>query len=556
MSHAWRRVACFLLSAVALIAGPPRRPQEVLAGERIYREGRLPSGGALQGTLKDGLPASGLALTCASCHMWSGLGSHEGGANEGGVVIPPVDAPTLFQPRFQSLPRINGAERDRLCLKASPLRPAYTEASLARALRTGLDPSGREFNAVMPRYQLKDADMALLIRYLKTLGADPDPGVDRKTLRFATIIGPEVPAADREAMLKPLQAFVAFNNGMPRHFGHRMYRTHAGANLVQDHRTIELVPWVLQGPRSTWDRQLEARYRKEPVFALLGGMVSGSWQPIHEFCEAWRIPCLFPITDFPVVSEANRYTLYFSRGLQQEGEAAARYLANDLAPETGSRVVQLVQGRAGEALSLGFTRAWAELGRPKGKVLTLAGGKAPDAAFLRELIARDRPSALLLWVGPGWLPALGASPVPGGQALPLVISGGAWGSRIQELPEELRGATYITYPYRHPEDEARALRNTVPSLAREADRRDSDRIASRMYSLVQVLSKALVNMEGAYSRDHLLDRIALLPDQSLPDFERLVFGPGQRYASRGCYIMQLSKGPEPSLVKRSGWLIQ
>jgi hypothetical protein len=556
MSHAWRFLACLLLAATSLIAGPPRQPDWFLAGERIYREGRLPSGEALQGTIKGGLPMTGLALTCASCHMWSGLGSHEGGSNEGGVVIPPVDGPSLLRPRFQALPRIKGADRDRLGLKATPLRPAYTEASLARTLRTGIDPSGREFNAVMPRYQLKDPEMALLIRYLKTLSASPAPGVDEKTLRFAIIFGPEVTAADREAMLKPLNAFVAFNNDMPRQFGHRMFRTHAGANLVQDHRTFTLVPWLLSGPRATWPRQLEARYRKEPVFAFLGGMASGSWQPIHDFCEAWRIPCLFPITDFPVVSDTNRYTLYFSRGLQQEGEAAARFLANDAAPEMGSRVVQVAQGRAGQALALGFETAWHDLGRPKAKTLVLAEGKVPDAAFLRDHMSRERPSALLLWAGPDLLQGLGRARTSDGGAVPMVISAGVWGPRIYDLPEDLRESTYITFPYRHPEDEARALRNTVPSLAREADRRDSDRIASRMYSLVQVLSKALVYMEGAYTRDHLLDRIGLLPDQSLPDFERLVFGPGQRYASRGCYLMQLSKGPEPSLVKRSGWLLQ
>ncbi|MBP7617707.1 MAG: c-type cytochrome [Geothrix sp.] len=556
MPHALRFVACLLLSAVSLLAGPPRRPGWFLAGERIYREGRLPSGAPLQGSIQGDRPVTGLALTCASCHMWSGLGSQEGGANEGGVVIPPVDAPSLFHPRFQALPRIKGADRDRLGLKASPLRPAYSEASLARTLRTGIDPTGRELNAGMPRYHLKPAEMALLIRYLKTLSAAPTPGVDDKILRFATIFGPEVTAADREAMLKPLQAFIAFNNEMPRHFGHRMYRTHAGANLVQDHRTFTLVPWILSGPRATWPRQLEARYRKEPVFALLGGMAAGSWQPIHDFCEAWRIPCLFPITDLPVVSDTNRYTLYFSRGLQQEGEAAARFLAQDAAPEAGTRVVQLVQGKAGEALSLGFETAWRELGRPSARRQTLADGQVLDAAFLKDLIAREQPSALLLWVGPEHLPAMGRPQTADGSALPLLISAGAWGPRVYDLPEDLREATYLTYPYRHPEDEARALRNTVPSLAREADRRDRSRIPSRMYSLVQVLSKALVNLQGAYTRDHLLDRIALLPDQSLPDFERLVFGPGQRYASRGCYIMQLTNGPEPSLVKRSGWLIQ
>jgi hypothetical protein len=33
------------------------------------------------------------------------------------------------------------------------------------------------------------------------------------------------------------------------------------------------------------------------------------------------------------------------------------------------------------------------------------------------------------------------------------------------------------------------------------------------------------------------------------------FGTGQRYASKGCYVVQLSEGPKPELAKRSEWII-
>lgn len=554
MPCTWRPFATFLLSVLSLAAADPRPPHWFMAGESLYREGRLPSGGAIPGTLRGDRPVQGVAMTCASCHMASGLGSSEGGSNEGGVRVPPIHGPALFQPRHGALARLKGADREQLGLKAPPLRPAYTEDSLARVLRSGIDPTGRELSDVMPRYALTDQHMAFLIRYLKVLSATPPPGVDGKTIRFATVIGPEVSAADREAMLKPLQSFLAFNNDMPRTFGHRMYRSPAGRNLIQDHRTYILVPWVLSGPRSTWRRQLEARYRKEPVFALLGGISYGSWRPVHDFCEARRIPCILPITDLPVVSDKNWYTLYFSRGLRQEGEAAARFLASGPAAATGSPVVQVVQGDAGRALSEGFNAAWQELGQQGARTLVLADGERIDPARLRALVSSLRPATLLFWAGPEALAALGPDLVPTLDH-PLVVSAGAWKERLYDLPEALRGGTYITYPFRHPEDEVRVLRNTVPSLAQEAGRRDSPRIASRMYSLVQILSKAFLAMEGAYFRDNLLDRIGLLPDQSLPDFERLGFGPGQRYASKGCYIMQLSAGPEPKLVKRSDWVI-
>jgi hypothetical protein len=44
-------------------------------------------------------------------------------------------------------------------------------------------------------------------------------------------------------------------------------------------------------------------------------------------------------------------------------------------------------------------------------------------------------------------------------------------------------------------------------------------------------------------------------DQIVPDYERLSFGPAQRYASKGCYVLQLGKGPEPELLRKSDWVM-
>ena len=82
----------------------------------------------------------------------------------------------------------------------------------------------------------------------------------------------------------------------------------------------------MKGPAETWRVQLEEYNRKEPAFALLGGITNGSWKPIHQFSEDNRIPCIFPNTDFPVISDKDWYTLYLSKGYYQEGEGAARYL--------------------------------------------------------------------------------------------------------------------------------------------------------------------------------------------------------------------------------------
>jgi hypothetical protein len=58
-------------------------------------------------------------------------------------------------------------------------------------------------------------------------------------------------------------------------------------------------------------------------------------------------------------------------------------------------------------------------------------------------------------------------------------------------------------------------------------------------------------------RDRLLELFDMMGDQyyNIALYPRFSFGQGQRYASKGCYIVQLTEMPEPALVKRSDWVI-
>ena len=89
----------------------------------------------------------------------------------------------------------------------------------------------------------------------------------------------------------------------------------------------------------------------------------------------------------------------------------------------------------------------------------------------------------------------------------------------------------------------------------EANTVKTIRIAQQSYILTFVLDMAIFNMKGNFYRDYFLDLIDCLMDLDVPLYERLSFGPGQRYASKGCYIVQLAKGNKPMLVKKSNWVI-
>jgi hypothetical protein len=145
------------------------------------------------------------------------------------------------------------------------------------------------------------------------------------------------------------------------------------------------------------------------------------------------------------------------------------------------------------------------------------------------------------------------------------VSGSQLKEHLLELPEKMRDYTYVTYPFRLPQDE-RAYAPYTDNMLKllKVQGETGERIVKHSYAVNQVLSQALMELKGNYYRDNLLDVIGmgmnngemgLLQEQTYPLYERLSFGPGQRYASKGCYIVQVGKGAKPDLIKKSDWVI-
>jgi hypothetical protein len=85
---------------------------------------------------------------------------------------------------------------------------------------------------------------------------------------------------------------------------------------------------------------------------------------------------------------------------------------------------------------------------------------------------------------------------------------------------------------------------------------DITKESNQSYSIQQVLTMIIMDMKKNYYREYFLDIIGMNADMEVPLYERISFGPGQRYASKGCYIVQLTKGEKPELVKKSDWVIR
>jgi hypothetical protein len=494
------------------------------AGRRMYRDGIRPSGEPMTALVAGDVPLLGTQFSCQNCHGRSGMGG-----SEGPYIVPATAGQILFAPSPQ------------------PKRPAYDRSSLSRVLRDGVDPAGRVLGPLMPRYPLADNEMQALADYLAGLSSVNSPGVDDKTIRFATVITEGVDPAQREAVMTVLRAFVDEKNRQTRLEGQRPDRGSTPASrLPTVYREWVLDEWMLTGPSESWGMQLEARYGKAPVFAMLGGLSSGSWGEISRFCEKHEIPCLFPGIDLPDAGQDDFYTLYFSRGLKLEADLVAEQL---LAQATSS-VVQLScgAGPAGVAEYLGST-------------LKLKGVKVEDivldceaplpASELASRMAGAPDSAAVLWLDRDQLSQLEGA-LPAGS---IYLSSTLLELGLGILPISSPGRVFLAHPFRLPDETDAALaRFTVWAKVRSIEV-SHPRLQSGAFFACIATKDIIAHMGRFFIRDYFLDTLdhaqGLVP--YIPIHPRPTFGPGQRFLTKGGYLLPVQNGRADT--KGAAWIL-
>lgn len=528
--------------AVVLVALLTALPPDPELGRRIYRDGVLPSGAPLAGTLQGDVPVAGADFGCAACHRRSGFGSSEGGA-----YVPPITAPVLFAERrldradlFRELYQEVQPRTVMARVRDPRARPAYDDASLAVAVREGRDPTGRRLDPLMPRYALDDDDMAHLVAYLHTLSAAPAPGVDAERIHFATAFDASADAEARRAVRAVMEAYVRRKNadtaGQLARPGFSPWHMD---DFVGSFREWVLHEWQLEGPPSTWTEQLEAFYAERPVFAMLGGLGRQDWRPVHDFCERHEVPCLFPVTDLPVVDEEGAYALYFSRGLTLEAEALARHLGET--PE--DRVVQVWRGN-GAVPARALREALGD---------TVVGGELDDGT--RDLLVETRPTVLVLWLDDAGLRELTDLP---SSVREVYLSA----SLVDEIPTAWgdpawRGRVRLTYPYALPGHEEPRIYRLRAWMRSRGIARTHERLQLEAYFALSIADHALMHLVESFSRDFFVESVEHEAENALNPgvYPRLSLGPGQRFASKGCYVVRLAAEAPGGIEAVGGWIV-
>ncbi|MBB2930215.1 c-type cytochrome [Paraburkholderia silvatlantica] len=512
------------------------------AGEALYQQGILSSGEPLEAMHDGGVHLQGAAAACMNCHRRSGLGSKEGNSS-----IPPITWRYLVEPRAQNpeevdLPYVPGMRAE---------REPYTDATIARAIREGIDSEGKPLSSLMPQYALNDTDMQALIGYLKHLDRRRPPGITDTVLHFATIITPDADPVKRAGMLDVLTHYFADKNVFP--LGAVPPLRSSRKMMFMVNRRWELHVWELKGPPDTWREQLTRFLAQQPVFAVVSGIGGKNWAPVHDFCEQEALPCLFPNVEVPVEADHDFYSVYFSKGvLLESGLIAARIVEEAGAKEAGAPTHVWQVYRAGDNGERG-AQALATALKAHG-IAVSEHALAPGESVAHAMQGIPRPDVLVLWLRPPDVAALARIP----PATHTVFMSGLMGGLDSiPLPANWRDVTRLAYPFDLPE--GRRVRvdyafgwfsiRQIPMVAPQ--------VQADTYLACGLLAETLSHMVDAFVRDYLVERIQDMLERRILTgyYPRLTLAPGQTFASKGGYIVRFAGPDHIKLVADGDWIV-
>jgi hypothetical protein len=175
------------------------------------------------------------------------------------------------------------------------------------------------------------------------------------------------------------------------------------------------------------------------------------------------------------------------------------------------------------------------------------------AGEVGRALASARPGdAVVLWLRGEDLLRLPAQPPRGA----VFVSGLMGGLEQAPLPEAWRGATQITYPVDLPQKRAVRMVYPLTWFRTQHIAVVAERVQVDTYVACQILSEAIGHAFGDLVPDYLVELIENMVSVKLIDgyYARLGLAPGQRFASKGGYLVRL-QGPGGPVVADSDWVV-
>ena len=515
-------------------------PEEIELGRRIYLEGVLASGEPLKAIRQNTVQLEGKSAACESCHRRSGMGSLEGN-----VHVPPISGRFLYASVDDRALALVDTRQAKDITRA---HVSYDEKSLAKAIREGVHVSGREMSILMPHYALTDKEIKAISAYLNQLSNSLSLGVSDDSVHFATIITPDVDPKKSAVMVEMLRhAFEQRNSSQQTYSG----RMRMPLDLIpRKLRNWDLSVWELKGASDTWGAQLIELNKKDPVFAVISGLSVGTWNPIDQFCQQEKLPCLLPNVVSPP-ENPSYYSLYFSRGVGLEAEVLARYL-KDKGKKAPHRIVQIYRdNEVGLNAAKAFTQAMAgsEI-IVENHVLT--GVKQDDLKVATKGVSSK--DSVMLWLSSSDLAVFNkfmAKQVPQNVFVSGYLTSENYSFNSKALNPHLR----VVYPYELGDKRKKnvaAMKEWLKSWRLPlVDEPFQTEVFFDALFLTDLTSQMLDNLYRDYLIERAEDMLSL--GSNVSAYPHLSLSRGQRFASKGAYIARI--GDDGKLIADSAYIV-
>jgi ABC-type branched-subunit amino acid transport system substrate-binding protein len=492
-------------------------PQE-RRGRAIYLRGESPSGREIQAVVGEvDVPAS--TMTCAGCHGARGEGKTEGGVTAGNLT-------------WANLTKSYGHTHP-----TGRRHEPFDEASFARAVIAGVDPSKNVMLAAMPRYRLSAEDMADLVAYLKRIEEDHDPGLTDTAVRVGTLLPASGALADTGAAMKDVLA--AFFNEL-----------NAGGGVFG--RRVELQTAETGAAAAATAASARKLVEEGQVFALVGGLSAGADKELLALAQELEVPFVGPATLLPQTGAgANRYVFYLMPGLGEQARALVNFHAKRRAKPQPKVAVAYTDTEVGAAAASAAEAQCAKAGCGALQKVAYGRGKLDAAALARELKGADA----VFFFGAGGEETAFIREADAAGWHPEVFLLGALTGRdlLASVPAGFRDKVFLTFPT-VPADVTAAGAGELRALAAEY-RFEVRHTAAQLAALAaaKVMAEGLKRGGRDISRERLVTALEGLYAFETGLTPRLTFGPDRRVGAAGAYVIRIDT-ERKEFVPAGGWV--
>jgi hypothetical protein len=209
-------------------------------------------------------------------------------------------------------------------------------------------------------------------------------------------------------------------------------------------------------------------------------------------------------------------------------------------------------GDSGEAAAKAFAAALKRRGVTVSTQVLERG--APGTGVATALRRTSGADALVLWLRASDVAALGdASAAPS----TVYMSGLMGGLERTPLPPAWRGRTYLAYPFDLPDRRRVRVDFALGWFAIRHIPIVAEQVQADTYLALGLVSETVSHMVDTFVRDYLVERMESLLEHRIVTgyYPRLALATGQRFASKGGYIVRWADSAGTRIVPDGEWSI-